>query len=186
MRARYAGLGVQAEVVSFIDDMARAYRDASLIIARAGASTLAEVCAIGRPAILIPYPYAADDHQAKNALSLERAGAAIAIREADLTRELLAAKVAELMGDAERRRAMAQASRRQGRPEAAAAVVDDLFAWLGGPGPRSQQPGSNDQVPDAGSGPGLSSTAPPGRQRRARVSRAQLRVHAVDASIDAA
>src|SRR5690606_4628603 len=61
------GLSAAAEVVPFIDDMARALASADLVIARAGASTLAELCAVGRPAILVPYPFAADDHQLKNA-----------------------------------------------------------------------------------------------------------------------
>ncbi|HVZ31220.1 MAG TPA: undecaprenyldiphospho-muramoylpentapeptide beta-N-acetylglucosaminyltransferase, partial [Polyangiaceae bacterium] len=97
VRKRYRGLGVSAEVVPFIDDMARAYASASLVIARAGATTLAELCAIGKASILIPYPHAAEDHQAMNALAMERAGAAIAIREDELTAEFLAARVRELL-----------------------------------------------------------------------------------------
>ncbi|MDH5491493.1 MAG: undecaprenyldiphospho-muramoylpentapeptide beta-N-acetylglucosaminyltransferase, partial [Myxococcales bacterium] len=77
VEARYAELGLEAEVVSFVDEMALAYAESALVIARAGATTLAEVCAIGRPSILIPYPHAADDHQTKNAEALEAAGAAI-------------------------------------------------------------------------------------------------------------
>lgn len=133
VEARYRELGVDAEVVTFVDDMAKAYASASLVIARAGATTLAEVCAIGRPAILVPYPYAADDHQAKNAEALERAGAAVAIREEALSAETLSSEAARLLGDPAARLAMAEAARRHGRPDAAAAIVDDLFAWLGGP-----------------------------------------------------
>ena len=133
VEARYRELGVPAEVVTFVDDMAKAYASASLVIARAGATTLAELCAIGRPAILVPYPFAADDHQAKNAEALERAGAAISIREAKLTSEGLGAEVRGLLDDPSRRTRMAEAARAHGRPDAAAAIVDDLFAWLGGP-----------------------------------------------------
>ncbi len=131
--ARYEELGVEAEVVSFVDDMAKAYASASLVIARAGATTLAEICAIGRPCILVPYPHAADDHQARNAEALEREGAAIAIRESKLDAETLATAAGRLLDDVDQRRAMAEAARRHGRPDAAAAIVDDLFSWLGAP-----------------------------------------------------
>ncbi|MCB9597964.1 MAG: undecaprenyldiphospho-muramoylpentapeptide beta-N-acetylglucosaminyltransferase [Sandaracinaceae bacterium] len=131
--ARYAALGVDAEVTPFVEDMARAYSSSALVIARAGATTLAEVCAIGRPSILVPYPHAADDHQAKNALALELEGAAVAIRESALNANSLATAARELLEDLGARQAMAEAARRHGRPDAAAAIVDDLFAWLGGP-----------------------------------------------------
>jgi UDP-N-acetylglucosamine--N-acetylmuramyl-(pentapeptide) pyrophosphoryl-undecaprenol N-acetylglucosamine transferase len=144
VEARYRALGVPAEVVSFVDDMAKAYASASLVIARAGATTLAEVCAIGRPAILVPYPHAADDHQAKNAEALERAGAAVCIRESALDADALAAQVARLLDDSPARKAMAEAARAHGRPDAAAAIVDDLVAWLGGASePRERSVGSS-------------------------------------------
>ncbi len=132
VRARYAELGVRAEVVPFIDDMARAYASAQLVVARAGATTLAEICAIGRPAVLVPYPHAADDHQTKNAEALQRAGAAVMVRDADLDEQALGETLRGLLGDERRRAAMARAARENGRPEAAAAIVDDLVAWLGG------------------------------------------------------
>ncbi len=147
--ARYAELGMDAEVVSFIDDMARAYASATMVVARAGATTLAEVCAIGRPAVLIPFPFAADDHQATNAEALEREGAAICLREDTLSTDLLAAQVAGLLADPDRRRAMADAARRMGRPDAAAAIVDDLCAWLGCVAERGRAPG--DDLSDASS-----------------------------------
>lgn len=130
--ASYAALGVDADVVPFIDDMARAYSGAMLVIARAGATTLAELTAVGRPSILIPFPHAADDHQAKNADELAHAGAAIAIRESQLDDETLGRALRGLLTAPERRRAMANAARRLGRPDAAAAVVDDLLGWIGG------------------------------------------------------
>jgi len=136
VKERYAALGVRAEVVPFIDDMARAYAGAQLVIARAGATTLAEICAIGRPAVLVPYPHAADDHQTKNAAALERAGAAVMVRDADLDAASLGATLRELLIDDARRAAIATRAREHGRPEAAAAIVDDLFAWLGGPAVR--------------------------------------------------
>jgi UDP-N-acetylglucosamine--N-acetylmuramyl-(pentapeptide) pyrophosphoryl-undecaprenol N-acetylglucosamine transferase len=128
---RYRELGLDADVVAFIDDMAQAYAGAAVVIARAGATTLAELQAIGRPSILVPYPFAADDHQTKNARVLAEAGAAIAIAQDALTPEELARALGGLLDDGERRRAMAEAARERGRPEAAAAIVDDLVEWLG-------------------------------------------------------
>jgi UDP-N-acetylglucosamine--N-acetylmuramyl-(pentapeptide) pyrophosphoryl-undecaprenol N-acetylglucosamine transferase len=132
VEARYRALGIQADVVSFIDDVARAYASAMLVIARAGATTLAELCAIGRPALLIPYPHAADDHQTRNAETLAAAGAAIVIRQEALDLDRLGREVAALVENPARRRAMAVAARAKGRPDAAAAIVDDLIAWVGG------------------------------------------------------
>jgi UDP-N-acetylglucosamine--N-acetylmuramyl-(pentapeptide) pyrophosphoryl-undecaprenol N-acetylglucosamine transferase len=131
--ARYRALGVTAEVTPFIEDMASAYASAALVICRAGATTVAELCALGRPAILVPYPHAADDHQGRNAESLSTAGAAVCIREGALTREGLSAEVERLLADDDARAAMADRARALGKPDAAAAIVDDLFAWLGHP-----------------------------------------------------
>lgn len=131
VRARYAELGVRATVTPFIDDMARAYASAALVIGRAGATSLAEICAVGRPSILVPFPFAADDHQWHNARALESRGAAIALREQGLDAEALAAPIARLLENPEQRRRMAEAARALGRPDAAAAIVDDLCSWLG-------------------------------------------------------
>jgi UDP-N-acetylglucosamine--N-acetylmuramyl-(pentapeptide) pyrophosphoryl-undecaprenol N-acetylglucosamine transferase len=131
VRAHYERLGLTATVTPFIDDMARAYASAALVIGRAGATSLAEICAVGRPSLLIPFPHAADDHQWHNARALETRGAAIAMREQELTVETLAAQVSALLGDPERRRAMAEAARGLGHPDAAASIVDDLCEWLG-------------------------------------------------------
>ncbi len=132
----YRSLGIEAEVVTFIDDMARAYSNAALVVARAGATTLAELCAIGRASVLVPFPFAADDHQAKNAEALQAQGASICIREPDLDADALGELVASLLDDPERRRAMAAAAREHGKPDAAAAIVDDMLGWLGGIDPR--------------------------------------------------
>lgn len=131
VRAHYEQLGLRATVTPFIDDMARAYASAALVIGRAGATSLAEICAVGRPSVLIPFPFAADDHQWHNARALETRGAAVALREHGLTADLLGARLAELLDHPERRTAMADAARKLGRPEAAAAIVDDLCDWLG-------------------------------------------------------
>jgi UDP-N-acetylglucosamine--N-acetylmuramyl-(pentapeptide) pyrophosphoryl-undecaprenol N-acetylglucosamine transferase len=151
--ATYRDLGVDADVVPFIDDMARAYERAAVIVARAGATTLAELCAIGRPSILIPFPHAADDHQGKNAESLAAAGAAECIREEVLTPGGLADTLRGIVDDPARRRTMAEAARRQGRPDAAATIVDDLCAWLGCADPsRSDLP--DDELDAEGEGGG--------------------------------
>ncbi|MBJ73607.1 MAG: undecaprenyldiphospho-muramoylpentapeptide beta-N-acetylglucosaminyltransferase [Sandaracinus sp.] len=160
--ARYAELGVEAEVVSFIDDMAKAYAAAAAVIARAGATTLAELQAIGRPAILVPYPYAADDHQAKNAAALERAGAAKMIRQEKLDAAWLVRELGALLDDPAKRRAMGEAARRRGRPDAAASIVDDLCQWLGWRG-RSVRP----PAPAGGDAPESSSGGDEGTKRRA-------------------
>jgi UDP-N-acetylglucosamine--N-acetylmuramyl-(pentapeptide) pyrophosphoryl-undecaprenol N-acetylglucosamine transferase len=131
VRARYAELGLEANVIPFIDDMARAYASAALVIGRAGATSLAEICAVGRPSILVPFPEAADDHQWHNARALETRGAALAIRESALDADKLAQSVSRLLSDAGERRRMADAARSLGRPDAAAAIVDDLCSWLG-------------------------------------------------------
>lgn len=171
---RYAELGIEAEVVPFIDDMARAYARSSLVVCRAGASTLAELCAIGRASVLIPYPHAAEDHQALNAFALQQEGAACAIREPDATVEALAERVRTLLTEADSRRGMAARARRLGRPDAAAAVVDDLCTWLG---MSTDTPGDEGSPETDGSGP----TAPSdgGISRRTKVRRCELRVRPV-------
>lgn len=132
VEATYQELGVPAKVVTFIDDMARAYSNAALVVARAGATTLAELCAIGRPSILVPFPFAADDHQAKNARALEEQGASVCIPESELEVEELGTLVRALLDDSARRRDMAEAARAHGKPDAAATIVDDMLGWLGG------------------------------------------------------
>ena len=132
--ARYASLGARVEVSPFIDDMARAYAAADLIVARAGATTLAEITAIGRPAILIPFPFAADDHQTGNARALADRGAALLLPQATTTAASLATAIEELLGDEPRRRAMAGAARVLGRPAAATAITDRLLELVPSPG----------------------------------------------------
>jgi UDP-N-acetylglucosamine--N-acetylmuramyl-(pentapeptide) pyrophosphoryl-undecaprenol N-acetylglucosamine transferase len=126
--ARYREAGLDADVREFIDDMAAEYARADLIVARAGATTVAELTCVGRPAILIPYPFAADDHQTTNARALEKAGAALLFPQAELSGERLARALRELAADPARRAQMATAMKSLGRPEAAAAIVD----WLQG------------------------------------------------------
>jgi len=130
VRARYIALGLEEQslVLPFIEDVATALGSADVVIQRSGASSLAELCAVGRPAILVPYPFAADQHQLKNARSLEREGAAIALVEADATAERLGAELRALAQDPDRRGQMARAARGLGRPAAARAIAEDLLA----------------------------------------------------------
>jgi UDP-N-acetylglucosamine--N-acetylmuramyl-(pentapeptide) pyrophosphoryl-undecaprenol N-acetylglucosamine transferase len=109
-----------------LDEFAAALAAADLVVARAGGSVF-EIAAQGRPAVLVPYPHAAGDHQRQNAAWMERAGAARVIADADLTPGLLGAEVARLLEDPQRLAAMAKASRRLARPNAAAAVAGELL-----------------------------------------------------------
>jgi UDP-N-acetylglucosamine--N-acetylmuramyl-(pentapeptide) pyrophosphoryl-undecaprenol N-acetylglucosamine transferase len=122
----------RAEVLGFIEDMPRRLSEADLVVCRAGASTLAELCAAGRPSILVPYPHAADDHQRLNAEALERAGAAIVVADSELDGERLAREVLRLAGDPQRRRAMGRAARGMARPDAARRIVDIAEGLIGG------------------------------------------------------
>jgi UDP-N-acetylglucosamine--N-acetylmuramyl-(pentapeptide) pyrophosphoryl-undecaprenol N-acetylglucosamine transferase len=124
VREAFERSGVQGRVERFIDAMDREVKAAGLIVCRAGATTLAELAAAGRPAILVPLPTAADDHQRHNALALQEAGAAEVIEQKDLTGERLADRIAALSADAERRRRMSEAARRLARPHAADDIVD--------------------------------------------------------------
>ena len=129
---RYRRRGIEAAVVGFIDDMAAAYARSDLVICRAGATTVAELAAFGRPSVLVPYPRAAGDHQRRNAEALVSAGAAWMV----LDRELEPASLAELLrgaaSDPARLRTMGERARRVGRPEATERVVAECLAVLGG------------------------------------------------------
>jgi UDP-N-acetylglucosamine--N-acetylmuramyl-(pentapeptide) pyrophosphoryl-undecaprenol N-acetylglucosamine transferase len=124
VRGRYRELGLDADVRAFIDDMGAAYAGADLIVCRAGATTLAEITALGKAALLVPYPYAADDHQRKNAESLVERGAALMILDRDLSPQRLAEAVAGLRAAPDRLAGMAEKARASGRPDAADRVVD--------------------------------------------------------------
>ncbi len=127
----YARVGLQAEVQPFLHDMADRYHWADLVLCRAGASTLAELTTCGKPAILVPYPYAADDHQRHNAMALQRQGAAHVIFDADLTGARLYEVLEPLLLKPELLRQQAAQSRRLGRPQAADAIVATCLELLG-------------------------------------------------------
>jgi UDP-N-acetylglucosamine--N-acetylmuramyl-(pentapeptide) pyrophosphoryl-undecaprenol N-acetylglucosamine transferase len=120
----YAATGVPAEVHAFIDDMAEAYARAHLVVSRAGATTLAELATLGKPAILVPYPFAADDHQRANAEVWVKAGAADMILDRELSGPLLAAKIRALASDRRRLDEFARNARRLATPGAAERVVE--------------------------------------------------------------
>jgi UDP-N-acetylglucosamine--N-acetylmuramyl-(pentapeptide) pyrophosphoryl-undecaprenol N-acetylglucosamine transferase len=117
-----------AGVVPFIDDMAAAYAAAHLVICRAGATTIAELTACGRPAILIPFPHAAADHQTGNARALANRGAALLLPQAGLTAEGLARVIGDLLADRERLLAMAATARSLGRRGAADLILEECRA----------------------------------------------------------
>jgi UDP-N-acetylglucosamine--N-acetylmuramyl-(pentapeptide) pyrophosphoryl-undecaprenol N-acetylglucosamine transferase len=133
VRARYAELGAQAlsEVVPFIEDMPSAIAAADLVISRAGASAVSEICAIGRPSLLVPYPFAAGNHQLANAQSLAQGGAAICVPSADATPERIASEIDRLAASAALLPRMAEAARRRGSPDAALVIARDLLALAG-------------------------------------------------------
>jgi UDP-N-acetylglucosamine--N-acetylmuramyl-(pentapeptide) pyrophosphoryl-undecaprenol N-acetylglucosamine transferase len=118
-RAAYAQAGVAADVSPFIDDMARAYADADLVICRAGALTISELAAVGVAAVLVPFPAAVDDHQTVNAQFLVREGAAVLIADRDLTADRLAAELKVLCEGRGKLLAMAERARLVAKPRAA-------------------------------------------------------------------
>jgi UDP-N-acetylglucosamine--N-acetylmuramyl-(pentapeptide) pyrophosphoryl-undecaprenol N-acetylglucosamine transferase len=122
-RQAYADAGVEATIVPFIEDMAGTYAWADLAVCRAGALTLAELTACGLGAVLVPFPYAVDDHQTRNAEALVAAGAAELIQERDLNTKDLAQRLTVLLGDRTKLLAMAEAARTLAKPDAAADIA---------------------------------------------------------------
>jgi UDP-N-acetylglucosamine--N-acetylmuramyl-(pentapeptide) pyrophosphoryl-undecaprenol N-acetylglucosamine transferase len=118
-RAAYASFGESAEVFQFIEDMPAAFARADLVVCRSGASTVAEIAAAGKPAVFVPFPRAADDHQRVNAEALERHGAAVVVEESKLEGVWLAETIAALLQDPQRLERMSQAARELAHPNAA-------------------------------------------------------------------
>jgi UDP-N-acetylglucosamine--N-acetylmuramyl-(pentapeptide) pyrophosphoryl-undecaprenol N-acetylglucosamine transferase len=132
VRASYArGSVARARVVSFLRDVAAEIASADIVVARAGAGAIAEITAIGRASVLVPLPHAADDHQGRNAESLDQVGAAVCVRQevADVPR--LAIEIARLLSDDAARLRMADNARARGKPNAAHDVATDLLQLLG-------------------------------------------------------
>jgi UDP-N-acetylglucosamine--N-acetylmuramyl-(pentapeptide) pyrophosphoryl-undecaprenol N-acetylglucosamine transferase len=132
VREGYARAGLAARVEPFLFEMDREMKEADLVVCRAGASTLSEITAAGRAAILVPLPTATDDHQRKNAAVLRALGAADVINQRELTGERLAAAIRDLAADGDRRRRMADAARTLARPGAARTIVDRGLALVSG------------------------------------------------------
>ncbi len=120
----YAQTALKAEVKPFIEKIVDEFAQADLVISRAGATTVAELAAAGRPALMIPFPLAADDHQRKNAEAVERAGAGRMILQAELSGERLAKEILALINDPGKLAAMSTASKKLAHPDAAAKVVN--------------------------------------------------------------
>ena len=127
----YLRAGISAEVYPFIDDMPGVFARADLLVCRSGASTVAEITAAGRPAVFVPFPKAADDHQLRNAEALAAAGAAELIAEAELSSERLVRSVQALLNDRARLARMAQAARSLAHPRAAQEIAE-MAARLAG------------------------------------------------------
>ena len=128
--ATYTQLGLRAEVVPFIDNMKEMYQATDLVVCRAGATTIAELTSLGKPAILIPYPYAVDNHQRANAEILVQAGAAHMVLDAELTPERMCDEIRPLITNPTRLAEMGRAAITVGRPDATTAVVRECLACL--------------------------------------------------------
>ena len=133
VRARYAGHGIAAELGTYFEDMAARLADAHLFIGRAGASTIAELTAVGRPAILVPLPIATDDHQAANTREMVKAGGARAIRQERFTAKELAKQIQAMAQQPETIANAAHAAWNCGRPGAAEDLADLVESFGGAP-----------------------------------------------------
>ncbi|PTL77772.1 undecaprenyldiphospho-muramoylpentapeptide beta-N-acetylglucosaminyltransferase [Vitiosangium sp. GDMCC 1.1324] len=148
------GFTAQAQVVEFIEDMSDAYARAELVICRAGATTLSELTVAKKASILIPFPFATDNHQEVNAQALVKAGAALMFRESELTGEKLASEIRRLKDDPEKRRQMEKKAGLLGRPEASKELADvlvDLMVKTYGPSGRAEARGEDPNPKKPGS-----------------------------------
>jgi UDP-N-acetylglucosamine--N-acetylmuramyl-(pentapeptide) pyrophosphoryl-undecaprenol N-acetylglucosamine transferase len=127
VREAYRSLPFAAEVVPFIDRMDEAYARSDLLVCRAGATTIAELTALGKPAILVPYPYAAYDHQRLNAEALQKKGAAAMILDRELTGKKLAGEIRRLREDPDALRLMGKAAQALGKTDAAERIVEECY-----------------------------------------------------------
>jgi UDP-N-acetylglucosamine--N-acetylmuramyl-(pentapeptide) pyrophosphoryl-undecaprenol N-acetylglucosamine transferase len=123
IRDAFALSGIEGEIVPFISAMPAAFADADLVVCRAGAGAVSELAAAGKPSILVPFPYAADNHQTRNAQAMERGGASRLVRDAEMTGEKLVETVSRIMADLAR---MGEAARQFAKPGAAGRAADVL------------------------------------------------------------
>ena len=126
LRAAFVQSGLEGDVVPFIQDMPAAFREADLIVCRSGAGAVSELAAAGKPSILVPFPFAADDHQTRNAEAFDKAGAARLVRDVELTGETFVSAVTALAQQPEALERMGAAVRQFARPGAAARAADIL------------------------------------------------------------
>lgn len=130
VRDSYNRIGIPAKVASFFKDMAKVYEDADFVVSRAGATTLAEITVKKIPALLIPYPFAADGHQEKNGGYLVDGGAAVMFTERDLNGEILGKEIISILIDKKRLEIMKAAAGKLAKPQAAETIVDNCLALL--------------------------------------------------------
>jgi UDP-N-acetylglucosamine--N-acetylmuramyl-(pentapeptide) pyrophosphoryl-undecaprenol N-acetylglucosamine transferase len=130
--AAYQRSGISGEVHKFIDDMPGTFGRADLLVCRSGASSVGEITAAGKPAIFVPFPAAADDHQNVNARALERVGAAVVVEESNLGAAYLVDTIAALIGDSGRLRSMSAAARSLAHPKAVEEIVEMVVRLAGG------------------------------------------------------
>lgn len=133
IRSAYAKIGIRAEVQAFFNDLPHRMAAAHLVICRSGASTVSELTVIGRPSILVPYPFATDDHQTANATVLEDAGGAWLVRQPDFTIEMLSALLAEIFVQPDELARRAEAAASLGKPDAAQRLADLVETLSGVP-----------------------------------------------------
>jgi len=131
MLKAYREKGIEADVNAFIQDMPTAYREADIVIGRAGAGTIFELAALGKPSILIPYPYAADDHQTANARMLGECGGARVVAQSDLTPDKLAGMLAGFINNRAALDEMGKKAKEVAMPDAARVIVDELEKMVG-------------------------------------------------------
>ena len=133
VRRAYEQAGIVCTVKAFFNDMAKRYKEADLIVCRSGATTVAEIACVGKPAIFVPFPHAADNHQAYNAHALVVAGAAEMIAEADLSGDLMAGKIDYYVARRDVLARMAERAKQAGRPDAGNLIVDECLALMASP-----------------------------------------------------
>ena len=132
MRLKAEDATADTQVHAFIDDMATVCAAADLIVSRAGASTTAELAVIGKPAILIPYPHAADNHQEHNARAFEAAGAAVVLLDRDCSGESLTAAIRELLDNPQRLEEMGRAAKTLAKPLATETIAETIIELVHG------------------------------------------------------
>jgi UDP-N-acetylglucosamine--N-acetylmuramyl-(pentapeptide) pyrophosphoryl-undecaprenol N-acetylglucosamine transferase len=131
LEAAFESSGVAGEVTAFIDDMAAAYGRASLVVSRSGAGAVSEIAAAGRPSILVPFPFAADDHQKHNALAMVRAGASVMIEDSEISGARLAGEIVRIASGPAQAAAMGVNARAMAHPGAARRAADLLERCAG-------------------------------------------------------